>query len=44
MFRGLEWYWWLVIVIAFVVVLPFKINLLKKISSKDKCIKDDKHD
>lgn len=44
MFLGLEWYWWLVIVIAFVVTLPLKMKLLKKMSCKDKSIRDDKHD
>lgn len=29
MFLGLEWYWWLVIAVALVVLVPFKIRFLK---------------
>lgn len=44
MFLGLAWYWWLVIMIAFLVTLPFKLKLLKKMSTKNQSLKDDKND
>lgn len=44
MFLGLAWYWWLVIMITFLVTLPFKLKLLKKMSTKNQSLKDDKND
>lgn len=29
MFLGLSWYWWLVIVAALIVSLPFKLRFMK---------------
>lgn len=29
MFLGLEWYWWLAIVIALAALLPFKVKFMK---------------
>ena len=44
MLLGLAWYWWLVILVAFIVTLPLKMKLLKKMSSNQKSIKDDQND
>ena len=29
MFLGLAWYWWLVIIVALIASLPFKIKFMK---------------
>ncbi|MDE7340871.1 MAG: hypothetical protein K2N80_10010 [Lachnospiraceae bacterium] len=29
MFFGLEWYWWLIIVVVAAVSIPFKVNFMK---------------
>ena len=29
MFLGLQWYWWLVIVAALIISLPFKLKFMK---------------
>lgn len=29
MFLGLEWYWWLVMIAALIISIPFKISFLK---------------
>lgn len=30
MFLGLEWYWWLVLLAALAISIPFKVRFLKK--------------
>ena len=44
MFLGLAWYWWLVVVIVFVVTLPFKLKLLKKATKKEERGEDEQGD
>lgn len=29
MFLGLEWYWWLIILAALVICIPFKVRFMK---------------
>ena len=29
MFLGMEWYWWLLIVVALVICIPFKVKFMK---------------
>lgn len=29
MFLGLEWYWWLVILVLLIVSIPFKVKFMK---------------
>ncbi|MGL4345220.1 MAG: hypothetical protein ACRCTE_08490 [Cellulosilyticaceae bacterium] len=36
MWLGIEWYWWLVIVVGCVVMIPIKLYFLKKHASKMK--------
>lgn len=41
MFLGLQWYWWLVLIVLFVVALPLKIKLTKRLLNKS--TKESKH-
>lgn len=34
MFLGLEWYWWTMIIILTIVLLPLKLKILKKMNEK----------
>ena len=29
MFLGLEWYWWLVIAVALIIIIPLKVKFMK---------------
>lgn len=29
MFLGLEWYWWIMIVVVLIVSIPFKVKFMK---------------
>ncbi len=42
MFLGIEWFWWVVIVVAVVISIPFKIKFLKWYNNKSKAEKKDK--
>ncbi|WP_277935323.1 hypothetical protein [Parablautia muri] len=42
MFLGIELYWWLLIVIALVIAIPFKIKFMKWWSKRQKEKKDDR--
>ncbi len=36
MFLGLAWYWWLILLVAFIVSLPLKIKLMKRFAENNK--------
>ena len=36
MFLGMEWYWWLLIVVALVICIPFKVKFMKWWSKREK--------
>lgn len=44
MLLGLAWYWWLIIGVVFLLTLPIKMKLLKKMSSNQKSMRDDQND
>ena len=35
MLLGLEWYWWLLIVVALVICIPFKVKFMKWWSKRE---------
>jgi len=35
MFLGMEWYWWLLIVVALVICIPFKVKFMKWWSKRE---------
>lgn len=36
MFLGLEWYWWLVILVLLIVSIPFKVKFMKWWNQREK--------
>lgn len=36
MFLGIEWYWWLVIVLIVAVSIPFKVKFMKRIGKRQR--------
>lgn len=36
MFLGLAWYWWLILIVAFIVSLPLKVKFMKWWSRQQK--------
>ncbi len=43
MFLGLEWYWWLVILAALAVCIPFKVKFMKWWSKREQEKKKEQH-
>ncbi len=43
MFLGLEWYWWLVILAALAVSIPFKVRFMKWWNQREKEKKKEQH-
>lgn len=43
MFLGLEWYWWLVILVALAVCIPFKVKFMKWWSKREQEKKKEQH-
>lgn len=43
MFLGLEWYWWLVILAALAVSIPFKVRFMKWWNQREKEEKKEHH-
>ena len=36
MFLGIEWYWWLLIVLIVAVSIPFKVKFMKRIGKRQR--------
>ena len=43
MFLGIEWYWWLVIVLVLAVSVPFKLKFLKHMGKRQHEKKEQYH-
>lgn len=43
MFLGLEWYWWIVIVAALILSIPFKVKFMKWWSKREQSKKKGTH-
>ena len=42
MFLGLEWYWWLVILVLLIVSIPFKVKFMKWWNQREKKKRSDR--
>lgn len=43
MFLGLEWYWWLIILAALVICIPFKVRFMKWWDERQRGKKKEQH-
>ena len=43
MFLGLEWYWWLIILVALIISIPFKVKFMKWWSRRQQEKKQEQH-
>jgi len=43
MFLGLEWYWWLIILAALVICIPFKVRFMKWWDERQREKKKEQH-
>ncbi len=43
MFLGLQWYWWLVIVAAVILAMPFKLRFMKRWSARQQEQNNNRH-